>query len=169
MFPQWQRDMADIASCENVVAKLGGMAMIDNGFGWHLAPRPPSSEEFVAAQGRYYAHMIECFGSERCMFESNFPIDRFSVSYRSVLELACKRMAADYSAAERGRCSSGPPSGSTASTSDRSSAGPADPRGPSARRTAGESRPSSASSSARIRCRQVAVNNSVAAALTSSL
>ncbi|MCB1694576.1 MAG: amidohydrolase family protein, partial [Pseudomonadales bacterium] len=49
LFPQWQRDMADIASCENVVAKLGGMAMIDNGFGWHLAPRPPSSEEFVAA------------------------------------------------------------------------------------------------------------------------
>ncbi|MEZ5255490.1 MAG: amidohydrolase family protein [Ilumatobacteraceae bacterium] len=92
--------MADIASCENVVVKLGGMAMIDNGFGWHLAPRPPSSEEFVAAQGRYYAHMIECFGPERCMFESNFPIDRFSVSYR-VFWNACKRVAAEYSAAER--------------------------------------------------------------------
>ncbi len=56
--------------------------MPDNGFGWHMAERPPTSDEFVAAQGRYYLHTIECFGAERCMFESNFPVDRMSLSYR---------------------------------------------------------------------------------------
>jgi L-fuconolactonase len=81
IFEEWKRDMAEIASCENVVAKLGGMAMPDNGYGWHAAAAPPSSDEFVAAQRPYYLHMIECFGADRCMFESNFPVDRMSISY----------------------------------------------------------------------------------------
>ena len=88
----WKRDIADIARCENVVAKLGGLAMPDNGFGWHIADRPPTSDEFVAAQGRYYLHMIECFGADRCMFESNFPVDRMSLSYR-VLWNGLKKIA----------------------------------------------------------------------------
>jgi predicted TIM-barrel fold metal-dependent hydrolase len=100
IFAEWQRDIAEIARCENVVAKLGGMAMPDNGFGWHVAARPPTSEEFVAAQGRYYRHMIECFGADRCMFESNFPVDRMSLSYR-VLWNALKKIANGYSEAER--------------------------------------------------------------------
>jgi len=74
--------------------------MPDNGFGWHQAPRPPTSDEFVAAQGRYYQHMIECFGTDRCMFESNFPVDRMSVSYR-VLWNAFKKIARDCSPDER--------------------------------------------------------------------
>jgi predicted TIM-barrel fold metal-dependent hydrolase len=100
IFDNWKRDIADIARCENVVAKLGGLAMPDNGFGWHLADRPPTSDEFVAAQGRYYHHMIESFGADRCMFESNFPVDRMSLSYR-VLWNGLKKLARDYSPAER--------------------------------------------------------------------
>jgi len=100
IFEEWRRDIADIARCDNVVAKLGGMAMPDNGFGWHQAPRPPTSDEFVAAQGRYYSHMIECFGADRCMFESNFPVDRMSLSYR-VLWNGLKKLASGYSADER--------------------------------------------------------------------
>ena len=100
IFEDWQRDIADIARCENVVAKLGGMAMPDNGFGWHAADRPPTSDEFVAAQGRYYRHMIECFGADRCMFESNFPVDRMSLSYR-VLWNGLKKLARGYSDDER--------------------------------------------------------------------
>ena len=74
--------------------------MPDNGFGWHLADRPPTSDEFVAAQGRYYRHTIECFGPDRCMFESNFPVDRMSISY-PVLWNGLKKIAADYSPAEQ--------------------------------------------------------------------
>src|SRR5260221_10596436 len=100
IFEEWKRDIAEIARCENVVAKLGGMAMPDNGFGWHQAERPPTSDEFVAAQGRYYHHMIETFGPDRCMFESNFPVDRMSISYR-VLWNGLKKLTSEYSSPER--------------------------------------------------------------------
>jgi predicted TIM-barrel fold metal-dependent hydrolase len=100
VFADWKRDVAEIAGCDNVVAKLGGLAMPDNGFGWHTAERPPTSDEFVAAQRRYYEHAIECFGADRCMFESNFPMDRMSLSYR-VLWNGLKKIAAGCSAAER--------------------------------------------------------------------
>jgi predicted TIM-barrel fold metal-dependent hydrolase len=100
VFAEWRRDIEDISRCDNVVAKLGGLAMPDNGFGWHAAARPPTSDEFVAAQARYYEHMIECFGSDRCMFESNFPVDRMSISYR-VLWNGLKKIARQGSADER--------------------------------------------------------------------
>jgi predicted TIM-barrel fold metal-dependent hydrolase len=100
IFRQWTTDIADIAACENVVAKIGGLAMPDNGFGWHTAERPPTSDEFIEAQGRYYLHTIEQFGPERCMFESNFPVDRSSLSYRTVWN-AFKKLVADFSADER--------------------------------------------------------------------
>ena len=70
-----------IARSGNVFAKLGGLAMPDNGFGWMGRDLPPTSDEFVSAQSRYYLHMIECFTPARCMFESNFPVDKFSLSY----------------------------------------------------------------------------------------
>ena len=100
VFDEWKGDIEAISRCDNVVAKLGGLAMPDNGFGWHAATRPPTSDEFVAAQARYYQHIIECFGADRCMFESNFPVDRMSVSYR-VLWNALKKIAAACSADER--------------------------------------------------------------------
>jgi predicted TIM-barrel fold metal-dependent hydrolase len=80
--------------------KLGGMAMPWNGFGWDQAPRPPSSDDFVAAQGRYYEHAIEAFGAGRCMFESNFPVDKLSLSY-DVLWNAFKKISAGASEDEK--------------------------------------------------------------------
>ena len=100
IFQQWQADIAEIAECSNVVAKIGGLAMPDNGFGWHTADRPPTSDEFIEAQGRYYLHTIEQFGPTRCMFESNFPVDRLSLSYRTFWN-AAKKLIADFSADER--------------------------------------------------------------------
>ncbi|MCB9149086.1 MAG: amidohydrolase family protein [Caldilineaceae bacterium] len=100
IFKQWQKDMAALAECPNVYAKLGGLAMPDNGFGWHEAARPATSDELVAAQKRYYLHTIECFGPDRCMFESNFPVDKLSIGYPIVWN-AFKKMAADFSEAEK--------------------------------------------------------------------
>jgi predicted TIM-barrel fold metal-dependent hydrolase len=51
------------------------------GFGWHKQPKPPSSAELAETVGPYYLHCIEEFGPERCMFESNFPVDKASCSY----------------------------------------------------------------------------------------
>lgn len=100
IFPQWQKDMAELATCENVVAKLGGINMVQNGFGWHERPKPPTSEELMQATRRYYEHAIECFGVERCMFESNFPVDQVTCSY-GVLWNSFKRLTAGYSDAEK--------------------------------------------------------------------
>ena len=100
IFETWQEDMAELAKCPNVFAKLGGLAMIDNGFEWHKRKQPPSSDEFVEAQAPYYHHMIKCFGAQRCMFESNFPVDRLSLSYH-VLWNALKKIARAYSEDEQ--------------------------------------------------------------------
>ena len=100
IFEQWRSDIAELAKCENVVVKLGGLAMPDNGFGWHTASQPPTSDEFLTVQARYYHHTIEAFGPERAMFESNFPVDRMSLSYR-VLWNAFKKLTAGFSASER--------------------------------------------------------------------
>jgi predicted TIM-barrel fold metal-dependent hydrolase len=100
IFEQWKKDIADIAQCENVVAKLGGLAMPDNGFGWDDQPLPPTSDEFCEAQRRYFLHTIECFGPDRCMMESNFPVDRYSLSYH-VLYNGLKKMVADFSEDEK--------------------------------------------------------------------
>ncbi len=106
IFAAWKDDIAAIAECPNVYAKLGGLAMPDNGFGWNDRDTPPTSDEFVAAQGRYYDHAIACFGPDRCMFESNFPVDRLSISYR-VLWNGLKKIAAKYSEAEQAQMFSG--------------------------------------------------------------
>jgi L-fuconolactonase len=100
VFEQWRVDIADVASCPNTVAKLGGLAMPDNGFGYDTAPVPPSSDELLATQRRWYEHAIDCFGPDRCMFESNFPVDRLSLSY-GVYWNAMKKLAAQYSESEQ--------------------------------------------------------------------
>lgn len=100
IFARWCDDIAEIAQCSNVVAKLGGLAMPDNGFGWDKRDQPPSSDEFVESQQRYYHHAIKCFGPSRCMFESNFPVDRLSISYH-VLYNGLKKIAADYTEEEQ--------------------------------------------------------------------
>ncbi|MES2564020.1 MAG: amidohydrolase family protein, partial [Pseudomonadota bacterium] len=61
---------------------------------------PASSEQLAQAWGPLYAHCIDTFGPERCMFESNFPPDNGSVSY-PVIWNTFKRIAAKYSADEK--------------------------------------------------------------------
>ena len=89
-----------IAACANVVVKLGGLAMRLGGFSFHRGAEPPSSEELAAAWRPYVDRCIQSFGPDRCMFESNFPVDKGSCSY-AVLWNAFKRLAQGYTAAEK--------------------------------------------------------------------
>ncbi|MFN3933113.1 amidohydrolase family protein [Parvibaculum sp.] len=100
IFAQWKKDVADLASCPNVVAKLGGINMAVNGFGWHKRALPPTSDELVAATRDWYLHSIDVFGPARCMFESNFPVDKLSCSY-GVVWNAFKKIASGFSADEK--------------------------------------------------------------------
>jgi L-fuconolactonase len=100
IFAAWKAAIRALADCPNVVVKLGGLVMPLNGFGFHKREQPIGSVELAEATRDWYLHTIECFGVERCMFESNFPVDKVSVSYR-VLWNSFKRIAAGFSAAER--------------------------------------------------------------------
>jgi predicted TIM-barrel fold metal-dependent hydrolase len=93
IFERWKHDLAAVAACPNVVAKLGGLAMPDNGFGWSERNSPASSDEIATAHAPYYHHALECFGANRCMLESNFPVDKLSVSY-AVLWNGLKKLVA---------------------------------------------------------------------------
>ena len=70
------------------------------GFTHHTGKLPPSSEELAAAWRPYIETCIAAFGSERAMFESNFPVDKGSCSYAALWN-AFKRIAAGYTAAEK--------------------------------------------------------------------
>ncbi|NRA10154.1 MAG: amidohydrolase family protein [Myxococcales bacterium] len=97
---EWKVGISEAASCPNVYMKLGGLVMPWTGFGFEEAPKPPTSDEIVAVQGDYYRHAIESFGPERCMFESNFPVEKLTLSYH-VLWNAFKKLAAEYSEDEQ--------------------------------------------------------------------
>jgi L-fuconolactonase len=100
IFSYWKGAVRELARCPNVVAKLGGLVMPLNGFGFHRRERPASSDELVRATRDWYLHAIDCFGPDRCMFESNFPVDKASCSYH-VLWNSFKRLAADWSATDK--------------------------------------------------------------------
>ena len=96
----WRRGIAAAAACPNVVLKLGGVGQKRFGYDWHRRERPIGSEELAATLRPLMHYCIEKFGPERCMFESNFPVDKVSYSY-GVVWNAFKRLSQDYSSSER--------------------------------------------------------------------
>ena len=99
-FAVWKASIQEIAKCENVVVKLGGLAMCLLGYDFHLRPKPPTSEEAAGAWRPYIETCIEAFGPGRAMFESNFPPDKGQCSYQVIFN-AFKRIAAQYSETEK--------------------------------------------------------------------
>ena len=100
MFAIWKSQIDELARCPNVVAKLGGLNMEVNGFGWEHRPCRRPAPSWRRRRSRYFEHTIERFGPNRCMFESNFPVDKLSCSY-TVLWNSFKRLSKGYSADER--------------------------------------------------------------------
>ena len=97
----WRASMRLVAACGNVVLKVGGVGM-DMYFatGWTARDVPPGSEEVAAHWGDDVRFCIDTFGPDRCMFESNFPVDRQTLPY-PVLWNALQIMAAGYNDAEQ--------------------------------------------------------------------
>jgi L-fuconolactonase len=97
---EWRRGMAAVATCPNVVLKLGGVGQKRFGFDWHTRAKPIGSEELADTLAPLIHYCIDQFGPGRCMFESNFPVDKVSYSY-TVIFNAFKRLSKGYSASER--------------------------------------------------------------------
>jgi len=100
VFRQWSTSIRNLAQCPNVYVKLGGLGMRINGYDFHEKADPPSSEALAAAWRPYVETSIEAFGANRCMFESNFPVDKGSYSY-AVFWNACKLLAKGASPTEK--------------------------------------------------------------------
>ncbi|WP_372785826.1 amidohydrolase, partial [Phenylobacterium sp.] len=83
-FGIWRDNIGELAKSPNVVVKLGGLAMAFCNFPSFLAePRAPS-EQLAREWAPYIEACIGAFGPERCMFESNFPVDMGSCTYATL-------------------------------------------------------------------------------------
>ncbi|MEM1051011.1 MAG: amidohydrolase family protein [Pseudomonadota bacterium] len=99
-FPIWREAILELGKCENVMVKLGGLAMHN----CDLPPEGPaagwSSEKLAPLWQPYIETCIEAFGPSRAMFESNYPVDRWGASY-PVLWNTFKRITARASDQEK--------------------------------------------------------------------
>jgi len=100
VIPQWRKGVEEVAKCPNIIMKLGGVGQLRYGYYWHDREMPIGSEELARQLSPLMEHCIQQFGPGRCMFESNFPVDKVSYSY-NVIYNAFKRLSAGYSATER--------------------------------------------------------------------
>ena len=100
VFAAWKLSVAELAKCPNVFAKLGGLQMIVNGYDWHKRDKPPTSDQLLETNRDWYNYAIDQFGPDRCMFESNFPVDKLSSSY-TVLWNQFKKLTKNFSKDER--------------------------------------------------------------------
>ena len=102
----WSNDVKALARYPNMHVKLGGLGMSLCGFGFEKQETPVSSAVLADAWRPYFETCIEAFGPERCMFESNFPVDKPSCSYRAAWN-AFKCIAAGASEEEKAALFSG--------------------------------------------------------------
>lgn len=94
----WAMDLRNLALRPNVRVKVGGMGMPVFGFGFEHQPRPATSAELVQAWQPLIDTCLDAFGSQRCMFESNFPVDKQSCGYTTLwnaFKLATRSLSPD--------------------------------------------------------------------------
>jgi predicted TIM-barrel fold metal-dependent hydrolase len=98
--------LARLAELPNTSLKLGGVGMTRFGTGWEDRPTPPDSDTVAEHWGELIRWAIERFGPDRCMFESNYPVDGETTGY-GVLWNAFKKISRGYSKSEREQLFSG--------------------------------------------------------------
>ena len=96
----WRRGIVELARCPNILVKVGGLGMLYYGFDFHERAVPPDSVDLAAAWHPFAEECFDRFGVERCLFESNFPVDKQSCSYNALAN-AFKRLTRGFSETER--------------------------------------------------------------------
>jgi len=100
IFGEWRKSAAELAKCPNVTMKLGGMMMRLAAVDYMALDRPPTSQELATHWRPYVETCIELFGADRCIAESNFPVEKMGIGFAALFN-ALKRLAAGCSADER--------------------------------------------------------------------
>ncbi len=83
----WRRAMELLADCRNVAVKISGIGQ-------------PGLPWTVSANRGIILTTIELFGVERCMFASNFPVDRLCADFATIFG-GFEEIVADFTAAEQ--------------------------------------------------------------------
>lgn len=100
VFKAWKTQMTELARCPNVNLKLGGMMMRLGAYDYRTEAKPPTSTQLASLWKPYFETGIELFGPSRCLFESNFPVDKMGIGWAALWN-AFKRITAGASRAER--------------------------------------------------------------------
>jgi L-fuconolactonase len=106
VFGVWKAAMQRLAKHPNVTVKLGGLLIRLAAIDYRTAVTPPSSDVLAARWRRYLETSIEQFGADRCMFESNFPVEKMGTGYATLWN-AFKRLVEDASESEKQQLFSG--------------------------------------------------------------
>ena len=83
----WRQAMIQLADCPNVAAKISGIGQ-------------PGVPWTAAANRGIVLTTIEAFGVERCMFASNFPVDRVCADFATIFG-GFQAIVADFTMAEQ--------------------------------------------------------------------
>jgi len=84
VFEQWKKNLSDLSKRQNVYVKLSGFGMPVVGFKFNC--RDPSSEEIAGVISGVVSFVLDAFTASRCLFASNFPVDRACFSYHNYIE-----------------------------------------------------------------------------------
>jgi predicted TIM-barrel fold metal-dependent hydrolase len=88
-FADWRRGLEELAGQENALCKISGLGMVDQR--WSVETLRP-----------WVLGCIEAFGVDRCMFGTNWPVDRLFSSYPDLVS-AYRSIVADFTAEEQRR------------------------------------------------------------------
>lgn len=100
VFTHWASRFGELAKRPRTYIKIGGLGMPWAGFDFRSRPLPPTSEELAVAWRPFIESAIAAFGPDRCMFESNFPVDNEVCTYRTLWN-AFKHVTATCSSSEK--------------------------------------------------------------------
>ena len=85
----WRDGITELGECPNVAVKIGGLGMPFLGFG-RIGLATPASGQVAAACSPAVSHVLGVFGADRCLAESNFPIDRATCTYGTIWDAITK-------------------------------------------------------------------------------
>ena len=96
----WRAGMKQLAACPNVMVKLSGLGTFD---------RACSAERWRPV----IEETIDLFGPGRCMFGSNFPIEKLWTDYASLVARSAHRLSRYHAEPNSAPCCTTPPRAST--------------------------------------------------------
>jgi L-fuconolactonase len=91
VFRNWSAGIHGIAELPNVHIKLSGVGVTRLGLTLASGSKVTSSDDIVGAASPYIMTCIEAFGPDRCIFGSNYPVDKVVAPYGILLN-AYKKM-----------------------------------------------------------------------------